>query len=76
MVVVGCGVAGMAALMSAAEAAKSSGSNLDIVALEASGPDDWGGTSRWSGAHIRNLTSGTGTDLMSDFKSRSGEKTN
>lgn len=69
-------MAGMAALLSAAETAKSNASNLEIVALEASGADEWGGTSRWSGAHIRNLTSGSGTDLMSDFKSRSGEKTN
>jgi tricarballylate dehydrogenase len=51
LVVVGCGAAGLAALVSAAESA--SGTPLEIVGLEASDYANWGGTSRWSGFHLR-----------------------
>ncbi|MDQ0189859.1 FAD-dependent tricarballylate dehydrogenase TcuA [Alicyclobacillus cycloheptanicus] len=58
IVVVGCGVAGTAAALSAAEQARKSGSSARIAILERADYDHRGGNSRWTAAYLRmeNLT--------------------
>ncbi|MGI0091393.1 MAG: FAD-binding protein [Nitrososphaerales archaeon] len=75
--IVGCGAAGLAALVGAAETAISLGMPLGIIALEASDPGNWGGTSRWSGFHLRMTETDQITpNFVEDFLKRSEGKTN
>jgi tricarballylate dehydrogenase len=53
IVVVGCGVAGTAAALSAAENAKKADKDLRIVILERSDFDNRGGNSRWTASYMR-----------------------
>jgi tricarballylate dehydrogenase len=53
LVVVGHGAAGLAAALSAAEQAKSSGVPIDITVLEKSREDEAGGNTRWSPSNMR-----------------------
>ncbi|MFL6562857.1 MAG: FAD-dependent oxidoreductase, partial [Bacillus sp. (in: firmicutes)] len=53
IVVIGCGVAGTAAALSAAETAKRYGKSLKIAILERSDFDHRGGNSRWTASYMR-----------------------
>jgi tricarballylate dehydrogenase len=53
VIVVGSGAAGMAAALSAAEAAKELERNCDILVVERSEEKDWGGNSRYTTANFR-----------------------
>jgi glycine/D-amino acid oxidase-like deaminating enzyme len=53
IVVIGCGVAGTAAALSAAETAKRQGKRLKIAILERSDFDHRGGNSRWTASYMR-----------------------
>ena len=53
IVVIGCGVAGTSAALSAAENAKKEGENLRIAILERSDFDHRGGNSRWTASYMR-----------------------
>lgn len=53
LVVVGCGVAGTSAALSAAEEAKKIGVDLRITILERADYDHRGGNSRWTAAYMR-----------------------
>jgi tricarballylate dehydrogenase len=53
IVVIGCGVAGTAAALSAAESAKKCGKNLRIAILERADFDHRGGNSRWTASYMR-----------------------
>lgn len=53
IVVIGCGVAGTAAALSAAETAKNEGKNLKIAILERADYDHRGGNSRWTASYMR-----------------------
>ncbi|MCQ6279076.1 FAD-binding protein [Bacillus sp. EB600] len=53
IVVIGCGVAGTAAALSAAENAKKAGQNLKIAILERADYDHRGGNSRWTASYMR-----------------------
>ena len=53
IVVIGCGVAGTSAALSAAETAKKQGKNLKIAILERSDFDHRGGNSRWTASYMR-----------------------
>lgn len=53
IVVVGCGVAGTAAALSAAENAKKLGRNIRIAILERTDFDHRGGNSRWTASYMR-----------------------
>jgi tricarballylate dehydrogenase len=53
IVVIGCGVAGTAAALSAAESAKKEGRNLRIAILERTDYDHRGGNSRWTASYMR-----------------------
>jgi tricarballylate dehydrogenase len=53
VVVIGCGVAGAAAALSAAETAQELGRPLRIVVLERATEQDRGGNSRWTAAYLR-----------------------
>lgn len=75
IVVVGCGAAGTAAMLSAAEAAKSDDIPLRIIALESSGREDWGGSSRWTYARLRMPSiDALPPDFTKDFLELSGGK--
>lgn len=51
VVVIGCGVAGLSAAVSAAQSDE--GKELRIAVLERSTPEERGGNSRWTGAYLR-----------------------
>lgn len=53
IVVIGCGVAGTAAALSAAEEAKKSGKAVNIAILERADFHHRGGNSRWTAAYLR-----------------------
>jgi tricarballylate dehydrogenase len=53
IVVVGCGVAGTAAALSAAEKAREVGKDLKIAILERADYDHRGGNSRWTASYMR-----------------------
>jgi tricarballylate dehydrogenase len=53
LIVVGCGVAGAAAAVGAAEEAAVAGRSMRIAILERTGPDIRGGNSRWTAAYLR-----------------------
>lgn len=53
ILVVGCGVAGTAAALSAAETAKKNNEDLNIAILERSKFEERGGNSRWTAAYMR-----------------------
>ena len=53
LIVVGHGAAGLAAALSAAEAAKSRGVAVDITVLEKAREDEAGGNTRWSPSNMR-----------------------
>lgn len=53
IVVIGCGVAGTSAALSAAEEAKKLGSDLRIAILERADYDHRGGNSRWTASYMR-----------------------
>ncbi|WP_223588392.1 FAD-binding protein [Neobacillus bataviensis] len=53
IVVIGCGVAGTSAALSAAETAKKAGKNLKIAILERADYDHRGGNSRWTASYMR-----------------------
>ncbi|WP_227937763.1 FAD-binding protein [Alkalihalobacillus deserti] len=53
IVVIGCGVAGTAAALSAAETAKEEGKDLQIALLERADFDHRGGNSRWTASYMR-----------------------
>ncbi|MEH7377495.1 FAD-binding protein [Neobacillus drentensis] len=53
IVVIGCGVAGTSAALSAAEAAKKENKNLKIAILERADYDHRGGNSRWTASYMR-----------------------
>ena len=53
IVVIGCGVTGTAAALSAAESAKKEGRNLRIAILERTDYDHRGGNSRWTASYMR-----------------------
>ncbi len=53
IVVIGCGVAGTSAALSAAEEAKKEGKNLKIAILERADYDHRGGNSRWTASYMR-----------------------
>lgn len=53
IIVIGCGAAGTAAALSAAEAAKLMGKPLRIVIIERADEKNWGGNSRWTGSILR-----------------------
>jgi tricarballylate dehydrogenase len=53
IVVVGCGAAGTSALLSAVETSVTLGLHASIIGLEASNRENWGGSSRWTGAYLR-----------------------
>ena len=53
LVVVGHGAAGLAAALSAAEAAQSRGLAVDITVLEKAREDEAGGNTRWSPSNMR-----------------------
>ena len=53
LVVVGHGAAGLAAALSAAEAARSRGVAVDITVLEKAREDEAGGNTRWSPSNMR-----------------------
>ncbi|WML39149.1 FAD-dependent oxidoreductase [Neobacillus sp. OS1-2] len=53
IVVIGCGVAGTSAALSAAEAAKKADKNLKIAILERADYDHRGGNSRWTASYMR-----------------------
>lgn len=75
VVIVGCGMAGTAAMLSAAETSSSIDPDLRIVAVEAAGPEDWGGSSRWTGANIRMPSvDKIQPDFVEEFMQRTGGK--
>ncbi|KKK39144.1 succinate dehydrogenase [Mesobacillus campisalis] len=53
IVVIGCGAAGTAAALSAAESAKNQGEDLRIAILERANFDNRGGNSRWTASYMR-----------------------
>jgi tricarballylate dehydrogenase len=53
VLIVGSGIAGTAAAVSAAEAAKESGVPLNIIVLDRADSKNWGGNSRWTGAFFQ-----------------------
>lgn len=53
IVVIGCGVAGTSAALSAAETAKNAGKDLKIAILERADYDNRGGNSRWTASYMR-----------------------
>ncbi|MCM3767795.1 FAD-binding protein [Neobacillus niacini] len=53
IVVIGCGVAGTAAALSAAETAKNEGKDLKVAILERADYDHRGGNSRWTASYMR-----------------------
>src|ERR1700728_5229506 len=53
LVVIGCGVAGSAAAMSAIEESAALGMQLRVVVLERTSPELRGGNSRWTAAYLR-----------------------
>jgi tricarballylate dehydrogenase len=53
VVVIGCGVAGAAAAVSAVEEATALGVPLRVAVLERTGPELRGGNSRWTAAYLR-----------------------
>lgn len=53
ILIIGCGVAGTAAALSAAEEAKKNNEELKIAILERSKFEDRGGNSRWTAAYMR-----------------------
>ena len=53
IVVIGCGVAGTSAALSAAETAKKENRNLKIAILERADYDHRGGNSRWTASYMR-----------------------
>ncbi|MFJ7729222.1 FAD-binding protein [Neobacillus sp. NPDC097160] len=53
IVVIGCGVAGTSAALSAAETAKNANKNLKIAILERADYDHRGGNSRWTASYMR-----------------------
>src|SRR3954452_318965 len=53
IVVIGCGVAGTSAALSAAETAKKEGKDLRIVILERADYNNRGGNSRWTASYMR-----------------------
>ncbi|MGF6951055.1 tricarballylate dehydrogenase [Neobacillus sp. B4I6] len=53
IVVIGCGVAGTSAALSAAETAKKENKNLKIAILERADYDHRGGNSRWTASYMR-----------------------
>lgn len=53
IVIIGCGVAGTSAALSAAEAAKQDGKDLKIAILERTDFEHRGGNSRWTASYMR-----------------------
>jgi tricarballylate dehydrogenase len=53
LVIVGQGAAGLAAALSAAEAARELGASIQITLLEKAGEDEAGGNTRWSPSYMR-----------------------
>jgi tricarballylate dehydrogenase len=54
LVVIGCGAAGLASALSAAEAASEAGAErFSVAVLERSPKEERGGNTRWSGAYLR-----------------------
>jgi tricarballylate dehydrogenase len=53
LVIVGQGAAGLAAALSAAEAARERGTSIQITLLEKAGEDEAGGNTRWSPSYMR-----------------------
>jgi tricarballylate dehydrogenase len=53
IVVIGCGVAGTAAALSAAESAKKAGKSIRVAILERADFDHRGGNSRWTASYMR-----------------------
>lgn len=53
IVVIGCGVAGTSAALSAAETAKKEGKDMKIAILERADYDHRGGNSRWTASYMR-----------------------
>lgn len=53
LVVIGCGAAGLAAALSAAEQTRGLSADVDITLIEKAGKDEAGGNTRWSPSYMR-----------------------
>lgn len=79
ILVIGTGVAGSAAALSAAESAKALGKTAHIVMLERTNENDWGGNSRWTTANFRMIDEGHlyptfESDILKDSKNMASKE--
>ena len=80
LVVVGCGAAGLAAALSAAESASEVGEeNFSVAVLERSPKEERGGNTRWTGAYLRlkdteTIADGFVEDMLQYSGGRSDER--